>query len=178
MITGHVFIAVSLDGYIARTDGDIGWLIERDDPAEDHGYADFIHKIDVILMGRCTFESVRHFDPWPYSRRVVVLSNSLTDDDVPKALRDKVQVMAAPPAQAMARLEAEGAQRVYVDGGRVIQSFLAEGLIDDMVITRVPVLLGGGRSLFGPLRSDVLLVHDKTVSFPSGLVQSHYRIPG
>lgn len=176
MITGHVFIATSLDGFIARPDGDIGWLLERDDPAEDHGYDDFIKNIDAIVMGRGTFESVRHMTPWFYTRPVLVLTKSLAQDAVPAELAGKVRFSAKPPREAMAMLESEGCRRVYVDGGRVIQSFLALGLISDMVITRIPILLGAGRPLFGPLSSDIALQHLGTRAFPSGLVQSTYRV--
>lgn len=176
MITGHVFIATSLDGFIAREDGDIGWLLERDDPAEDHGYDAFIETIDVILMGRGSYEGIRHAKPWPYIRPVVVLSASLKDRHPPEDLAGKVRFVDKPPEQAMAMLEAEGCRRVYVDGGRVIQSFLRARLISDMVITRVPVLLGQGRSLFGALPADIPLVHDETRVFASGLVQSRYRV--
>lgn len=176
MITGHVFIATSLDGFIARKDGDIAWLLERDDPAEDHGYDAFIEKIDIILMGRGTFERMRDERPWFYTRPVFVLSSSLKDQDIPVDLTGKVRVLDKSPRQAMEMLEAEGHGRVYVDGGKVIQSFLREGLIADMVITLVPVLLGEGRSLFGATPSDIPLVHEGTKSFASGLVQSRYRI--
>jgi len=174
MITGHVFIAASLDGFIAREDGDIGWLIERDDPAEDHGYEAFIADKDVILMGRGTYESIRDNTPWPYSRPVVVLSATLARTGQPAG--GQVRFLDAAPEQAMRALEAEGVRRVYVDGGRVVQSFLRAGLIADLVITSVPVLLGQGRRLFGALGGDIALVHEATRSFPSGLVQSRYRI--
>jgi dihydrofolate reductase len=176
MITGHVFIATSLDGFIARDDGDIGWLLERDSSAEDHGYDAFIKDIDVIVMGSGCYEGIRHVTPWPYTRPVLVMSRGLRDQPLPEDLLGKVEVTDRSPAEVMAMLEARGARRVYVDGGRIIQSFLRAGLIDDMVITQVPILLGQGRSLFGPLSLDVPLAHDHTRSFPSGLVQSRYRI--
>ncbi len=176
MITGHVFIATSLDGFIARKDGDIAWLLERDDPAEDHGYDAFIEKVDSILMGRGTFEKMRDERPWFYTRPVIVLSASLTDHDIPADLAGRVRVSDKSPEQAMRMLEAEGHQRVYVDGGKVIQSCLRAGLIADLVITLVPLLLGEGRPLFGATGLDIPLVHENTKSFASGLVQSRYRI--
>lgn len=176
MIGGHVFIATSLDGFIARDDGAIEWLLERDDPAENHGYDDFIEKIDAIVMGRGTFESIRDVKPWLYTRPVLVLSSTLADQPVPEELEAKVRFSGQSPKQAMALLEAEGCRHVYVDGGLVIQSFLQLGLIDDMTITQVPILLGSGRPLFGPTASDICLIHEETRSFPSGLVQSRYRL--
>jgi dihydrofolate reductase len=179
MTTGHVFIAQSLDGFIARPDGGLDWLLSRGDPAEDHGYAAFIAGVDGIVMGRGTFDTVLAFDPWPYALPVIVLSASLPADAVPARLAGRVRILDLTPAAAMAQLAREGFARVYVDGGRLVQSFLAAGLIADMVVTTVPVLIGGGRPLFGPLPGDVALEHQATTAFPSGLVQSRYRVaPG
>ncbi|WP_027864318.1 dihydrofolate reductase family protein [Massilia alkalitolerans] len=175
MISGHVFIATSLDGYIARPDGDIGWLLQRDDPAEDHGYGDFIADKDAIVMGRGSYEKVLGFDPWPYELPVVVLSAQLAGTPVPAALRGKVRFSSAAPADAMAELESQGVRRVYVDGGRLVQSFIRAGLVEDMVLTTVPVLIGAGRPLFGTLPHDLDLSLVASRSFPSGLVQSTYR---
>jgi dihydrofolate reductase len=176
MVTAHVFIAASLDGYIARGDGDIAWLLQRDDPAEEHGYADFIADKDAIVMGRGTYEKVATFAPWPYDRPVLVLSKQLAGTPVPPALEGKVRFADAAPAAALAELERQGARRVYVDGGQLIQAFLRAGLIEDMVITTVPVLIGAGRPLFGALSRDIDLALVASRSFPSGLVQSTWRI--
>ncbi|MBB2919280.1 dihydrofolate reductase family protein [Cupriavidus alkaliphilus] len=176
MITGHVFIATSLDGFIARPDGDIGWLLERDDPAEDHGYTDFIADKGAIVMGRGSYEKIITMGEWAYDRPVLVLSRQLAGKPVPDALQGKVRFSDATPQDAMAQLEAEGVQRVYVDGGQVVQSFLREGLIADMVVTTVPVLIGAGRPLFGTLPHDVSLKLESSRHFPSGLVQSSYRV--
>ncbi len=176
MITGHVFIAISLDGFIARPDGNIDWLLSRDDPGEEHGYRDFIKDIDGIVMGRGSFEAVAAFDPWPYDRPVVVLSKTLSSTPVPDRLSGRVRFVDRTPEAAMRMLEAEGWRRVYVDGGRIVQSFLREGLIADMVVTQIPVLIGEGRPLFGPTGRDIPLTHVTTKAFPSGLVQSVYRV--
>jgi len=176
MVTTHVFIAVSLDGYIAREDGDIGWLLQRDDPTEDHGYAAFIADKEWIVMGRGSYEKVLTFDEWPYDRPVLVLSRQLADTPVPEVLKDKVQFCRRTPKEVMDDLAAQKVQRVYIDGGQVIQSFLQEGLVADIVITTVPVLLGSGKPLFGPLSQDIDLTLLSSRSFPSGLVQSHYRL--
>jgi dihydrofolate reductase len=179
MTTGHIFIATSLDGFIARPDGAIEWLIQHTNPDEDHGYDAFMAQINVIVMGRGTYQTVLAFDPWPYALPVVVLSRSLAAEDVPTHLAGQVRITALPPRAVMAGLAAEGYKRAYIDGGQIIQAFLRDGLIADMVITRVPVLIGSGRSLFGPLDgTDIALSHLQTQSFPSGLVQSHYQIAG
>ncbi|WBV43547.1 dihydrofolate reductase family protein [Pseudoroseomonas cervicalis] len=177
MTTGHVFIATSLDGFIAREDGDIAWLLSRDDPAEDHGYEDFIRDIDALVMGRGSYEAVCALGEWPYDRPVLVLSRRLAGTPVPPALAGRVRFADLAPREAMRQLAAEGKRRVYVDGGQVVQAFLREGLVEDLVITRIPVLLGTGRPLFGPTGGgDIALAHLGTKAFPSGLVQSRYRV--
>ncbi|AYZ15556.1 MULTISPECIES: dihydrofolate reductase family protein [Klebsiella] len=176
MVTTHVFIAVSLDGYIARQDGDIDWLLQRDDPTEDHGYAAFIADKDWIVMGRGSYEKALTFDQWPYDRPVLVLSRQLSDIAIPEALKGKVQLSSRTPGEVLADLALQNAHRVYQDGGLVIQSFLREGLVADMIITTVPVLLGAGKPLFGSLTRDIDLTLLSSRSFPSGLVQSHYRL--
>jgi dihydrofolate reductase len=176
MITGHVFIATSLDGFIARTDGKIDWLLSRDAPDEDHGYQDFIKDMDGLVMGRGSFEGVASFEPWPYDKPVVVLSKTLASSPVPDHLAGRVRFLDMTPKTVMEMLAKQGWRRVYVDGGQIVQSFLREGLIADMVVTQVPVLIGEGRSLFGPISGDIPLTHVTTQAFPSGLVQSRYRI--
>ncbi len=174
-ITAHVFIAVSLDGYIARNDGDIDWLLQRDDPEEYHGYLEFIADKGAIVMGRGCYEKASTLDPWPYDRPVVVLSRQLVDAPVPEALEGKVRFSSRPPREEMQELARQGVRRVYVDGGQVVQSFLRDGLIADMVITTIPVLIGSGRPLFGALSRDIDLKLESSRSFPSGLVQSTYQ---
>lgn len=176
MITAHVFIAISLDGFIARQDGDIAWLLQRDDPTEDHGYAAFIADKDMIVMGRGSYEKALSFDPWPYDRPVVVLSKQLADAPVPEALKGKVRFSSRAPKDEMEALAGQNVRRVYVDGGRLVQSFMRDGLIADMVITTIPVLIGAGRPLFGALAQDIDLKLVSSRSFPSGLVQSCYRV--
>ncbi|QCO56177.1 dihydrofolate reductase [Pseudorhodobacter turbinis] len=175
-LTCHAFIATSLDGFIARPDGSIDWLDPFNTGSEDHGYDAFIASIDGIIMGRGTFETVRQFAQWPYAQPVIVLSQSLTVEDVPADLADIVVISDMAPADLVTVLAFEGWRRVYVDGGRVLQSFLQEGLLDEITQTRVPVLLGQGRPLFGSLPEEVSLTHQTTRSFPSGLVSSTYRI--
>jgi dihydrofolate reductase len=176
MTTGHVFIATSIDGFIARPDGSLDWLLSRDAPGEDHGYDTFMQRIDGLVMGRGTYEAVLGFDPWPYDKPVLVLSRTLAGTPVPDHLAGRVRFADLSPAEAMRQLASEGLGRVYVDGGQIVQAFLAAGLVADIVITRVPVLLGSGRPLFGPTAADIPLTHLGTVAFPSGLVQSTYRV--
>lgn len=174
MTTGHVFIATSLDGYIARRNDDLDWLTLPGSEGEDHGYDEFIADVDGIIMGRGTFEKVRSFADWPYTVPVHVLSKSLCVN-APK-LDDNVTFGSETPQEAMQLCQSMGWKRAYIDGGQVIQAFLKAGLIDDLVISRVPVLLGGGKPLFGALEADIQLRHVWSRDFPSGLTQSSYQV--
>jgi dihydrofolate reductase len=174
-MTASVFVGTSVDGFIARADGRLDWL-----PAgggEPHGYDEFIATVDAIVIGRNTFETVLAFDSWPYGdKRVVILSSRPLDLSAAMARGGAVEQMGGSPAEVVARLAASGAHHVYVDGGITIQRFLRKGLIDRLVITRVPVLIGEGIPLFGALPRDIRLDHVATRHYPSGLVQSEYRI--
>ena len=173
-----VFIATSLDGYIARADGGIDWLEAanaRVPPGEDCGYAAFMQSVDVLVMGRHSFEVVLGFGHWPYGDKPVVVLSS-RPLALPTRVPSTVGVSSETPAALLTRLSAQGARRVYVDGGLTIQRFLADGLIAEMTITRIPVLLGAGRPLFGPADRDVTLEHLGTRSWDFGFVQSKYRV--
>ncbi len=178
MTTGHVFIATSLDGVIARPDDSLDWLMKQPVLGEDHGFEAFMAGVDGLVMGRCTFQTVLGFGEWPYRKPVVVLSASLSGADIPAHLAGKVTISSATPTELMAQLAQRGWARAYIDGGQVIQSFLREGLIADMVITTVPVLIGEGRRLFGPVTKDIDLRLKKTHSFPSGLITTLYEVAG
>ena len=176
MSTGHVMLAISLDGFVARKDHSLDWLMKQNTAGEDHGFAEFLDKIDVIVMGSGSFRTVLGFDAWPYEKPVIVLSNSLTDDDVPSELAQKVEIKNLSPQDLMAEMERRGWPRVYVDGGAVVQSFLKSGLINDFKLTLVPILLGDGIRLFGDLPSDVDLEPTYQKAFPSGLVELRYKV--
>ena len=176
MVTGHVFIATSLDGFVARGDHRLDWLMKQNTEGEDHGYDAFMESVDGIVMGRGSFETVLGFDEWPYTKPVIVMSRSLDNGDIPKVLWPTVRLSNAEPADLMASLEGEGWSRAYIDGGRLVQSFLREGLVSDLIITVVPVLIGEGIRLFGELNRDVDLELMEHTAFKSGLVQSRYRI--
>lgn len=178
MAKTSVFIATSLDGFIARSDGDIDWLNRANaavPDGEDCGYGNFIETVDAIVMGRNTFEQVLTFDEWAYGdKRVVVLSR--TGVVVPDALRATVLVSSESPALLLERLREGGVQNVYIDGGKTIQSFLRAGLIDELTITIIPILLGAGKTLFGAINSDIGLHHISSLTYEFGFVQSKYRI--
>jgi dihydrofolate reductase len=168
-----VFVGTSVDGFIARTNGDLDFLPEGG--GEPHGYTEFIATVDAIVIGRNTFEKVLTFDGWPYGqKRVVVLSSRPVDLSLAKG--GVVEQMGGPPVDIVSQLAASGAQHIYVDGGITVQRFLAEGLVKRLIITRVPVLIGTGIPLFGSLPRDVRLRHVMTRHYPSGLVQSEYHV--
>jgi len=170
-----VFIGTSLDGFIARANGDLDFLPEGG--GEPHGYNEFIASVDAIVIGRNTFETVLAFEEWPYGKKqVVVLSNRPIDLSAVKG--GMVEQMAGSPTEIVERLAASGAGHLYVDGGITIQGFLRMGLIQRIIVTRVPVLIGSGIPLFGPLLHDIRLHHIQTRAYPSGLVCSEYQIVG
>lgn len=169
-----VFCATSLDGFIARSDGDVSWLGDPSDGDEDGGFAGLMTSIDYLVMGRNTFEKVLDFGVWPYTKPVVVLTSR--ELNVPKKLSEKVEAMSGSPTDVVAVLDKRGAKHLYVDGGKTIQTFLKAGLIQNIIITTVPILIGSGIPLFGMLDNDIQLRHIETRTLARGLVQSEYQV--
>ncbi|QDV52715.1 dihydrofolate reductase family protein [Gimesia fumaroli] len=175
-----VYIATSLDGFIARENGNLDWLPGSDGTSEqseeDFGYHEFMDSVDVLIMGRKTFETVLSFEiEWPYSeKQVIVLSSQPLQ--IPNDLPATVESSTSSPAELIQQLSEKGYQRAYIDGGKTIQSFLNAGLIQDMIITRIPVLIGSGIPLFGPVDNDRKLRHINTRTFENGFVQSEYEL--
>ncbi len=172
-MTVSVFIGTSLDGFIARPNGDLDFLPEGG--GEPHGYDEFMASVDALVIGRKTFETVLSFATWPYGdKRVVVLSSQPVDLSAVRG--GVVEQLAGSPAEIVAKLAASGVHNIYVDGGITIQGFLRAGLVQRLIITRVPVLIGDGIPLFGALPRDVRLRHVATQHYPSGLVKSEYQV--
>ena len=168
-----VFIGTSVDGFIARRSGSFDFLPEGG--GEPHGYNEFIASVDTLVIGRNTYEVVLALPEWPYGdKRVVVLSSKPVD--LSKVRSGKVEQMAGEPAEIAAKLTASGVKHVYVDGGVTIQRFLRAGLVQRLIITRVPVLIGEGIPLFGALGRDVKLRHFATQAYQSGLVKTEYEV--
>lgn len=168
-----VFIATSLDGFIARPDGSLDWLDAVQRPGEDYGFQAFFEQVDALVLGAATYRVVLGFEgPWPYgSKRVVVLTHH-----PPPASRAGETFFAGEPAAVLDALAAEGVRRVYVDGGAVVSQFLAAALVDDLTVSVVPVLLGDGVRLFQGRLPERTLALESSRTFPSGLVQSVYRV--
>lgn len=176
MPTGHIMMAMSLDGFVARPDHRLDWLEKQPTADEDHRFVAFQDSVDVIVMGSGSYRTVLGFGAWPYAKPVVVLSRTMNADDIPEDLRGKVEVSDLAPEDLMTNFEARGFNRVYVDGGAIIRSFLKAGLVEDMRITLVPILIGEGIRIFGETESDVDLELVSFSSFPSGLVDLDYRL--
>jgi dihydrofolate reductase len=168
-----VYIATSLDGFIARENGDIDWL-GAGQGSEDYGYAEFMSTVDHVVMGRNTYEKVLSFGGWHYEKKVIVLTSR--EMIIPSELTDKVETLHLSPSALLDELERRGARHIYLDGGVTIQRFLQESLVDEMTITTIPILIGEGLPLFGTLDRDVKLELIKSQSFMNGFVQNKYRI--
>ena len=167
-----VFVGTSVDGYIARPDGALDFLDHGG--GEAHGYEEFMATVDALVIGRKTFETVLGFGGWAYGRKpVFVLSQH---ELAPTPGGAVVERMHGAPADILRTLSARGLEHLYVDGGATIQGFLRAGMIDRLIVTRVPVLIGSGIALFGALDRDIILEHVQTRTYASGLVQSEYRV--
>ncbi|MDD2055358.1 dihydrofolate reductase family protein [Pseudomonas putida] len=175
-----VFIAASLDGFIARPDGDIEWLHRPEyECSRLNGvtYDDFMATVDALVMGRNTFDKVLSFPEWPYANTpVFVLSRQGVS--VPPTLEGKVQVLSGAPVSIVEQLSARGFKHLYIDGGQTIQAFLAADLINEIILTRIPVLLGQGIALFGEGNRERALRLISTSASENGFVQSHYQVAG
>lgn len=176
MTTGHVFIAASLDGFVAREDHGLDWLNKQNTADEDHGYDDFVSGIDGLIMGSGSFKNTLNFGDWPYQKPVIVMSTSLTESNIPTNLNDKVRLTRLAPKELMAWLKEEGWTCAYVDGGQIVQSFIRARLIKDVTITIVPILIGEGRRLFGEIDGDIDFQLIGSEAFNSGLVQIRYEV--
>ncbi|WP_339763916.1 dihydrofolate reductase family protein [uncultured Hoeflea sp.] len=176
MPTGHVMMAMSLDGFVARKDHTLDWLNKQPATGEDHGFNAFMDSIDVLVMGTGSLQTVLGFGEWPYAKPVVVLSRSMTNKDLPNHLHDKVEFSTQTPQELWKTLGQRGQDRVYVDGGAIVQSFLQSGYVQDMKITVVPILLGDGIRIFGDNGGDIDLELVSARPFPSGMVDLVYSV--
>lgn len=168
-----VYIGTSLDGFIARTDGDFDWLTPFADDDAIRAYQEFMNGVDAIVIGRGTFDKIFTFPSWPYEKKAYVLSNSLKQ--LPDTLNGKATLLSMKPKELLSYLSGIGLSSIYVDGGKVIQSFLKEDLIDDLIISKVPLLIGDGIPLFGFLAADLQFKHIRTEVQSNGLVRSYYK---
>ena len=168
-----VYVGTSLDGFIARENGDFDWLSQFADDEAIQSYNQFMDRIDAIVMGRGTYEKVLSFPTFPYSKKVFVLSNSIKK--APEKLTKQVTILSMKPADTIIYLSGKGFSNIYIDGGKVIQDFLKEDLINELVISKAPILLGHGIPLFGYLGADLQFNHIRTIVQSNGLVRSYYE---
>ena len=175
MTKNIVFIATSIDGFIADRNGRLDWLNSIPNPDQiDMGYESLMNRIDAVIMGRITFETVCSFDmEWPYHKPVFVLSSTLKK--IPGQYKKKAQLIKGTLHSILEQLHQKGYSQIYVDGGQTIQSFLKEDLIDELIITKIPILLGGGTSLFSDLPKPLAFNHIETKVFLDEIVQDHYK---
>jgi dihydrofolate reductase len=166
-----VFVGASLDGFIARPNGAFDFLFTSG-AERDNGYDEFFATVDALVIGRNTYDIVLPFPTWPYGPKPVFVLSTRPIAAAPGG--SSVERMSGTPADILSRLAARGFQHVYVDGGVTIQRFLRAGLIQRLVITRVPVLIGAGIPLFGPVDADIPLKHVATRQLSGGAVQSEY----
>ena len=172
-MANFVYIAKSLDGFIATEDGGMDWLSDIPNPeGSDFGFSEFMAKVDAILMGRITFEQVLSFGVWPYEKPVYVLSTKLSG--VPGDLEGKAHIISGELEEVIGELVEKGIKNLYIDGGQVIQSFLKADKIDEIILTTVPVLLGSGIPLFKDTGGLKKFRHLETAILNNSLVKSHY----
>ncbi|MEY9259330.1 dihydrofolate reductase [Brevibacterium epidermidis] len=170
-LRAFVFLGLSVDGRIARPDGDLEWLTSRGEAAGDAGFTPFLESVDSLVLGRRTFEAIASYEDWPYlDRPIHVISTTLPAD------ADSRITVHRSPESAIDALQRDGRRRAYVDGGETVRWFLAAKLVDEITLSHVPVLIGDGPSLFGPLGGDVDLEHVRTDVLDGGMVQTTYRV--
>ncbi|HDS1213474.1 dihydrofolate reductase family protein [Shewanella algae] len=170
----RVYMAQSLDGFIAGPNGELDWLAAIDNPeGSDLGFAEFMASVDALLMGRNTFEVVAAFDAWPYDKPVFVASNSLKQ--LPEGFAGKAELICGSATEMLSALHAKGYYNIYLDGGALIRSFIAAALVDELTITTVPVLLGGGIRLFDTLPGSVNLKLVSSQLLLGQLVKNRYQ---
>jgi dihydrofolate reductase len=189
-VRASVFVGISLDGFLARENGDLDWLTGSGEdptagedgsgngsgePESDHGFKAFFDTVDVLVMGRNTYEKVLTFEKWYYGDKPVVVLTT-RPLEIPERIASTVETMSGTPTEVVENLAARGAKHLYIDGGVTIQRFLNAGLIDRMVISQLPVLIGSGIPLFGPVNADVKLRLVSTKECAGGMVQSEYEV--
>ncbi len=179
-----VYIATSADGYIATPEGGVNWLhtagnLEADMGSEDMGFQSYMDSIDCMIMGRNCMEMISSMnlthEQWPYGdMRIVVLSHTVKEP--PENLHGKVQMYSGDIQELILKLESSGLKHAYIDGGSVITSFINLKLINEMTITKVPVLLGEGIPLFGKINKSIKLENAKASAFPNDFIQVKYSV--
>ena len=176
MPTGHIMMAMTLDGFVARPDRSLDWLMKQPTKTEEHGFQEFVDSVDVILMGTGSLRTILSFEEWPYQKPVVVLSRTMTKADIPAALHDKIEFSTLAPDRLWEEFAERGYNRVYIDGGAIIRSFIKAGFVYEMTISIIPILIGTGIRIFGEIDHDRDLELISSTDYPSGLVTLKYKM--
>ncbi len=180
MVKVSVYIGSILDGFIAREDGDIGWLDDANKnvtPGEDFGFHRFLESVDLIVMGRKTFEQVQALENWTYEDKKLIVLTSKRNLEIPEKLkRIATTSNTLNPTKLIKELSDQSINHIYIDGGLVIQEFLSAGLVDEITVTIVPIIIGRGISFSKLLPKDLHLDHLKTTVYEFGFVQNKYKI--
>ena len=169
-----LYIASSLDGYIARKDGSVDWLDSLENPENsDFGYGEFIANIDIQIMGRKTYEVVMGFDvPWPYNNiktYVATQNRDLTINSPDTHLLHDID------KKSIEEICGESTRKVWlVGGGSLVNTFLNYHAVDEIILSQIPTILGEGIRLFPGKSIEVPFQLTKHEVFPNGLVQLHY----
>lgn len=169
-----VYIATSIDGYIAKKDDGLDWLETfsppLDNPNEDYGFKKFLNQVDALVMGKNTYTIASSANVWPYQgKRVIVLSSSLP------TVCDKAEIYCGDIQNLTKKLYSEGIKHIYVDGGKTISQFLNAGLIDELIISIIPIILGSGIPLFNHILNESWCHLASSQAFSNGLVQLRYE---
>ena len=170
-----VYVGTSIDNYVADRNGGLEWLESVPNPGKsDFGWDDFLSTIDAVVMGRKTFETVIGFNiPWPYPVPAFILSSTMKS--LPEGFEGDAVIISGIPEEIDSKIREKGYENIYIDGGSTIQKYLKSDLIDDLIITKIPILLGGGISLFSDLPDHIMFEHLSTEVMIDQLVKSHYR---
>jgi dihydrofolate reductase len=175
-MANSIYIACSIDGFIGKKDGNIDWLINiPNENNSDYGFGEFIKRIDGMIMGRRTFEKIMEMNlkEWPYTKPVFVLSSTLKN--VPDNLQGKAEIVHGNINEIVSILNNRGINNIYIDGGKTIQSFLKNDLIDEMIISVISILLGEGIPLFGEIRREIPFALEKSEYIDKNIVMHYYR---
>lgn len=168
-----VYIACSMDGYIAGPNDDLGFLHKVEKPGEDYGYGQFIESIDTVIMGRKTYEKVMSMvSEFPHASRECYVMTS-----TPRMDSGKTTFYTGDLRQLVVMLTQQNGRDIFIDGGaEIINSLMKDNLVDEFIISTVPVILGDGTPLFKGGRPEADLEFVSVRHFDTGLVQLHYSV--
>jgi dihydrofolate reductase len=176
IVANIVYCACSIDGFIAKNDGNIDWLLNiPNEENSDYGFSELMKRIDGIIMGRNTFEKIleMNLNEWQYTKPVFVLSSKLKE--MPNELKGKAEIINDGIENILEKLRNRNMDNFYIDGGKTIQSFLKKDLIDEMIISTIPIILGDGIPLFGKINKEIKFRHKKVEYINEYIAINYYE---